>query len=74
MLIPTSIRVKCNIFTIRYNLAVKGYTTDDQTVTNIANAVQMELSGQYGYNLWTSDQLINFCIEKKFPIKSIDRP
>lgn len=67
-----SIGSRCNIFTIRHNLAVEGYTADDQTMTNIANAVQMELSGKYGYNLWTSDQLISFCMRKKFPIKPAD--
>ena len=67
-----SIGRRCNTYTVLYNLSEKGYTADEETVTSIADTVQAELSDKYGYNLWTADELFDFCLERGFPIKPID--
>ena len=67
-----SIGAQCNTFTILYNLSEKGFTADDETVSNIADAVQAELSDKYGYNLWTVDELLEFCLKMGFLIRPVD--
>ena len=67
-----SIGARCNTFTILYNLSEKDFTADDETVSNIADAVQAELSDKYGYNLWTADELLEFCLKMGFPIRPVN--
>ena len=67
-----SIGARCNTFTILYNLSEKDFTADDETVSNIADAVQAELSDKYGYNLWTADELLEFCLKMRFPIRPVN--
>ena len=66
-----SIGAQCNTFTGLYNLSEEGFTVEDETASKIADAVQAELSGNYGYNLWGPDELLELCQKMNFPIKQI---
>ena len=66
-----SIGAQCNTFTVLYNLSEEGFTVEDETASKIADAVQAELSGNYGYNLWGPDELLELCQKMNFPIKQI---
>jgi isopropylmalate/homocitrate/citramalate synthase len=63
---------RCNEFTVRYHLWVKGFQTDSETVTTIVAAVRHEAGDGDGYYQMTEQRFMQLVGEGEYEIRPLD--
>ncbi len=69
-----SIGPRCNTYTVLYNLAILGLTSDEVTVKKIVTAVRNKMANCKGYALMSEGEFLDLVPKGGFDLRPLPRP